>query len=102
MAVTITPVEPGPYFKSWNITASADGDESAQITHGFSVNYVGVAPKFVFPFNPLHPQAYAKEWVLGVVDTNYINLSASSVAGSGLAGTPQLQVIAQLPASIID
>ena len=102
MAVTITPVETGPYFKSWNITASADGDLSAQITHGFSVNYVATAPKFVFPFNPLHPQAYEKDWVLGVVDENYINLAASSVTGSGLAGTPQLQVIAQLPASIID
>ena len=56
----------------------------------------------MFPFNPLHPQAYEKDWVLGVVDENYINLAASSVTGSGLAGTPQLQVIAQLPASIID
>lgn len=100
MSVTITPVGTGPYAKSWNITASADSDEAIKITHGFSVDYVGVAPKFVW-HEETNAAAYTKQWTLGVVDTEFINL-ASAVSGGGLAGTPQIQVIALLPQSIMD
>lgn len=101
MSTTYAAVETGPYFKSWNVTSSADGDLSAQITHGFSVNYVGVAPKFV-SFVQLEPEGYTHEWTLASITSEFINLNAVSATGAGLAGTPQLQVIAQLPNSLID
>lgn len=101
MSVTIAAVKAGLNAKSWNITASADGDTAAQITHGFTVNYAGVAPALVWMVS-LQTQGRLKDWVLGVVDTNFINLSGVSTTGSGLAGTPQVQVIALLPNSIMD
>lgn len=101
MSVTITPVGTGPYAKSWNITAAANTDVAFQITHGFSVDYVGVAPKFVW-HEETNPAAYTKEWTLGVVDSEFINFASAVTSGGGLAGTPQIQVIALLPQSTID
>jgi hypothetical protein len=101
MAITITPVLAGTYAKTWNITSSADGDLTAQIPHGFTVQYVATAPALVL-LTPLQHQAYTKQWTLGVVDATNINLGATSAAGGGLAGTPQLQVVALLPQSIMD
>jgi len=99
--VTIAPVGTGPFTKSWNVTSTADGDTSAQFAHGFLNHYTPVAPAFVF-FTQLEPEAYLHEWTLGVVDTTNINLAAVSATGAGLAGTPQLRVIAMLPQSIMD
>lgn len=101
MSVTITPVGTGPFAKSWNITASADNDDAAVITHGFLNHYAPVAPALVF-LTPLQPSFYNKKWLLGAVNTTVINLAATSFTGGGLAGTPQLQVVALLPQSIMD
>lgn len=101
MSVTITPVGTGPFAKTWDITSSADGDTSAVITHGFLNHYTAVAPALVF-LTPLNSVAFTKKWTLGTVDTLVINLGATSASGGGLAGTPQLQVAALLPQSIMD
>ena len=99
MAITVTPVGTGPYTKTWDITADAATDTSAQFAHGFKNHYTPVAPAVVL-LTPLNVNFYTKEWTLGVVDATNINLNASS--GGALAGTPQLQVVAMLPQSIID
>jgi hypothetical protein len=101
MAITITPVGTGPYTKSWDITSSVDTDLAIQIPHSFSVAYEAVAPALVF-LTPLQPEFYAKEWTLGVVDDVNININSAVSNAGALAGTPQLQVIAQLPQSIMD
>ncbi len=102
--VTITPVGTGPYTKTWNITSDADGDTSAQFAHGFLNHYTPVAPAVVLLTILAEGSAEANlhEWSLGVVDTTNINLAAVSATGAGLAGTPQLQVVAMLPQSIMD
>jgi hypothetical protein len=99
--VTIAPVGTGPFTKTWNITSSADTDVAAQFAHGFLNHYTPVAPAVVL-LTPLKSQAFLHEWVLGVVDTTNINLAAVSATGAGLAGTPQLQVVAMLPQSVMD
>ena len=50
----------------------------------------------------LQPEFYTKEWTLGVVDDVNINIASAVSSGGALASTPQLQVIAQLPQSIMD
>jgi hypothetical protein len=102
MTVSKVAVVAGVYSKSWNITSTADGDLTFAIAHGFVVqDGVAKAPTLVF-LVPLTPQAYTKQWTLGVVDTTNININAISAVGGGLAGTPQLQVIATLPHSLVD
>lgn len=99
--ITITPVGTGPYSKSWNITSSANTDLAIQIPHSFVVAYEAVIPQFVF-MTALQPEFYTKEWTLGVVDDVNINIASAVSTGGALAATPQLQVIAQLPQSIMD
>jgi hypothetical protein len=101
MAVTFTQVGPGPLTKSWNVTASANTDEAVQIPHSFQVNYQPVVPEYV-TLVPLQPEFYTKQWTLGVVDDINININSAVSTGGALAGTPQMQVIAMLPASIIE
>ncbi len=103
MTVTHAAVLAGFFSKSWNVTSSADGDLTDTITHGFvkNANNAKVTPTMVW-LVPLQPQAYTHKWVLGTVDNTTIIINASSVSGGGLAGTPQLQVIAMMPQSIID
>jgi hypothetical protein len=102
MTVTKVAVVAGAYTKSWNITSDADGDTTFAIAHGFVVqDGVAKAPALVW-LTPLTSQFYTHKWTLGTVDTTNININATSAAGGGLAGTPQLQVIAMLPHSVID
>jgi hypothetical protein len=101
MAVTFVEVAPGPYTKSWNVTSSANTDEAVQIPHSFSLHFEPVIPELVW-LVPLQPEFYVKQWTLGVVDDVNINLASAVSTGGALAGTPQLQVIAMLPASIIE
>ena len=106
MAVTVVQVpDPntgnlGIFTKIFQLTASAAGDTSAQFAHGF-VNEstgAGIIPAEVH-LDPLNEDAYTKEWCLGLVDATNSNLTASS--GGALAGTPQLQITAKLPSSIV-
>jgi hypothetical protein len=99
--ITITPVDQGPYTKTWEITSSADTDDAIQIPHSFYVAYEATAPKLVF-MTPQQPEFYTKEWTLGVVDETFINIASAVTSGGALAGTPQMLVIAQLPQSISD
>ncbi len=95
MAVTVAASFAGTYSKSWNVTSSADADTAGTITHGF-----GVAPALVWAV-PLLAGFYTKQWLIGAISTTTIILAAISATGGGVAGTPQLQVIAMLPHSII-
>jgi hypothetical protein len=101
MSVTITPVDLGPYSKTWLVTASANTDVAVQIPHSFYVAYEATAPALVF-LTPLQPEFYTKEWTLGVVDENNININSAVTSGGALAGTPQLLVTAQLPNSLME
>lgn len=102
MTVTVTPVDTGAFTKTWDVTSDADGDLTQQFAHGFiQPAYTPVAPKCVW-LTPLQPNAYIKRWTLGVVDVTNININAISATGGGLAGTPQLRVIAMIPHSIIE
>lgn len=101
MTVTVTPVDTGDFTKTWDVTSDADGDLTTAITHGFKNHYDAVAPKVVC-LTPLQPNAYIKRWTLGTVTTTVINVNAISATGGGLAGTPQLRVIAMIPHSIIE
>jgi hypothetical protein len=106
MAVTVALVDnpntgkPGVNTRIFNLTASAAPDIVAQFPHGFVTKEgAGVIPAIVL-LTPLNADAFTKEWCLGVVDATNINLTASS--GGALAGTPQLQIVAMLPQSIIE
>ena len=96
MAVTNAAVFAGTYTTSWNVTSSADADLAGVISHGF-----GVAPALVWLVPLLSANFYGKQWSLGSVSATVINLVAISATGQGLAGTPQLQVVAMLPNSLI-
>jgi hypothetical protein len=103
MTVTKTAVVAGAYSKSWNITSDADGDTTFTFAHGFVVqDGVAKQPTLVWLAPLQSTQFYAKKWALGTVDATNITINAASAAGGGLAGTPQLQVIATLPHSIVD
>lgn len=95
MTVTVAAAFAGTYSKSWNVTASADTDLAGTVSHGF-----GVAPALVW-LVPLLVGFYTKQWTVGTVTASTIPLVAISATGGGVAGTPQLQVIAMLPHSII-
>jgi hypothetical protein len=84
------------YTKSWNVTSPNDSDTAATVSHGF-----GVAPALVWLVPLLSANCYGHQWAVGTVTASTIPLTATSASGSGLAGTPQVQVIAMLPTSII-
>lgn len=86
--------------KSWDVTSGADTDTTGVITHGFTVGGVATAPAMVW-LVPTQTRAYSKAWALGAVTTTTITINALSATGGGLAGTPQLQVIAMLPHSLL-
>lgn len=96
MSVTSAANFAGTYSKSWDVTATADGDTTGTISHGF-----GATPGLVWLVPLQSAQAYGKQWSLGTVNTSTITINGVSAASSGLAGTPQLRVIAMLPHSII-
>ena len=102
MSVTHAAVVDGVFSKSWNVTSSADADVTDAISHGFvKQNNVKVAPALVW-LVPLEAAGVTHAWRLGAVDSDTITINATSATGGGLAGTPQLQVIAMIPQSIID
>jgi len=96
MSVTNAAVFAGTYSKSWNVISTADTDLAGTISHGF-----GVAPALVWLVPLLSANFYGKQWSLGAVNTSTIGLVAISFTGGGLTSTPQLQVIAMLPHSLI-
>lgn len=105
MAVTVALVDdpntaaPGINTRIFNLTASAAPDIVAQFAHGFQTpDGVALIPAVVL-LTPLNADAWTKEWTLGVVDDVNINLTAQS--GGALASTPQLQIVAMLPSSLI-
>ena len=101
MSVTNTAIFPvgtlkGKTTKAWNVISTADTDVAGVISHGF-----GVAPALVWLVPLLSPQFYGKQWSILSVNTSVINLVAVSFTAGGLTSTPQLQVIAMLPHSLI-
>lgn len=95
MSVTVAANYAGTYSKTWNVTSSADGDTAGTVSHGFAA-----APVLVW-LVPLTSNAYLHQWTLGVISATTILLGATSSTGAGLAGTPQLAVVAMLPHSMI-
>ena len=93
MAVTVTAVLAGTNTKSWDITATADGDTSASITHG-----LGAAPALVY-LAPLLAQAYTSQWQVTSVSSTVITLTKGTASGSGNASA-QVRVYADRPHSI--
>jgi hypothetical protein len=94
MAVTVTAVSPqGTNTKAFTVIATADGDTTATIVHGF-----GVAP-FDVSFVPLLAAAYTSVWTVTTIDATNVVLTKGTGAGSGNA-SPQLRVTLALPHSI--
>lgn len=96
MAITVAAAYAGTYSKTWNVTSSADGDTTSSVSHGF-----GAAPALYWVVPLLSANAYAKQWAITSVTANVINFAGISAASSGLAGTPQVQIVAMLPNSLI-
>lgn len=94
MAVTVAAVYAGTYSKTWNITAGADADTDATISHGFAST-----PQLV-SFTPLLPIAYTALWVLSTVNASVIILGKTS-AGTSSSTSAQLRVKAELPHSFV-
>lgn len=93
MAVTVAAVYAGVDFKSWSVIATADGDTTATITHGF-----GAAPK-EYNFAPILQAGNTSAWFVSSVTASVIELTKSTATGSGTANA-QIIVFAKRPHSI--
>jgi hypothetical protein len=93
MAITTLQTFNGTTTKVWVVEATADGDVSIAIPHGY-----GIAPGFV-SIVPINAAAWVSKWVYGANATNII-LTKSTDAGSGVAGW-QVYIMTMLPHSII-
>lgn len=93
MAVTVAAVYAGVDFKSWSVVATADGDITATITHGF-----GAAPKEV-NFIPVLLAGITSTWFVSDINATTIVLTKGTATGSGTANA-QIRVYAKRPHSI--
>ena len=96
MAVAVTPISvAGPNGRSWTVTATADADTTATITHGFpDANYM-------ITLLPLIQAACALSlWAVTGMTNTTITLTKGVGVGSG-AANPQLVVFVASAASRI-
>lgn len=92
MATSSVAVVNNANYKSWNIIATADGDTTLVIAHGF-----GAIPDAVF-LTPLTAAGRLSDWIAATDATN-ITLTKTTVGSSG-AAPAQLKVVAMRPHSI--
>jgi len=100
MAVTVAAVTqaagypPRNQTSVWDITATADADTTATITHGLvgTPQDVQITPQLVAP-------ALLSGWAVTGYSATQITLTKATTAGSGNAGV-QVRVIVRVPHSI--
>lgn len=98
MAITVTPVSDAstsPAHRVFDITATADGDTVATITHGLDLSLLqpaagpSVDAALQVEFEPIDPAFYISNWVVTsrVAGTNtQVTITKGTGAGSGVAG----------------
>lgn len=91
MPVTEAVVTNRPNFKSWDITATADGDTVHSFAHGFPAT-----PLFTMTQKIL---ALVTQWAI-TADAVNINIIKDTAVGTGNAGA-QMRVTAMLPHSLV-
>ena len=99
MAIAVTAVIAGTYYKSWTFTA-ADSDTATTITHGF-----GFTPDFLQIIPAVTFASTATPGFAATADATRIYLQKSNTAGSGgvTAGTTIIaKLYAWKPHSVIE
>lgn len=86
MAVTVTTVKDGADYFIATVTATADADTTATITHT-----LGAAPDEV-TITPLITAGYTSQWTLTTLGVTTVTLTKGTAAGSGNASA-QIRVI---------
>jgi hypothetical protein len=81
MAVTVTPIFIGQYVKHWGITATADADTTATITHEFSEE-----PFMIALYPTQQAPAALSGWAVTGTSATAITLTKGVGVGSGAAG----------------